>query len=171
MHEEALKMGANTSNTSKHVQVKSLFQSVSALMKLFRWLPLKLAYLQALMRKKNYAMKYLRHHNYAQTCENKSRTISQQVTINHSHTMRCDRKSVIPSINYIFDTWVQHLLYYYDSNYVESSSSSRRRTSMAPHTVAERCCCAWFILPKVKRIIYQEKRKPARSESLDSFVA
>lgn len=60
----------------------------------------------------------------------KSKTIPQQVTINHSHTKRCDTKSVMPSINYTFDTWVQHLLYYYDSNYAESSSSSTQESSL-----------------------------------------
>lgn len=88
-------------------------------------------------------------------CENESKTTPQQVTINHSHTMRCDTKSVIPSINYIFDTWVQHLLYYYDSNYVESSSSSGWGIDER-HTRLRRCYCVWFISAKVKGIIYQK---------------
>lgn len=50
----------------------------------------------------------LSHCRRVESCERgekKSKTIpAQQVTINHSHTMRCDTKSVIPSINYIFDT-------------------------------------------------------------------
>jgi hypothetical protein len=36
--------------------------------------------------------------------------------------MWCDIKSVLRSINYIFDTWSSTSFLYYDSNYVESSS-------------------------------------------------